>query len=107
MTETVAEREVLVKKPNGEIFNTSIQFGKPYENEKHGWCCDLIMEGIDNPHYGAGADSLQALILTMSLVESISISRINDGWSLYWPGTNEPMDVEEMFDLSSFVSCKK
>ncbi len=103
MTEIIAQRELLVKKPDGEIFNTSICFGRPYESEKNGWCCDLIMEGIDKQRYGAGIDSLQAILLTMSLAESILIARTNDGWRLYWPDKNEPMAISELFDLSSFV----
>ena len=90
------------KKPDGATFQTAIQFGKPYENEKHGWCCDLYMDGIDRPRFGAGVDSLQAVILTMSLAESILMSRLSNGWSFYWPDTLEPMNTSEIFEIDTF-----
>ena len=104
MNMVIAEREVLVSTPQGERFTTKIQFGKPYETDNRGWFCDLVMEGIDKSRYAAGADSLQSLLLTMSLAESILIDRIKNGWELYYPDTEEVMDINEFFSLSTFIS---
>lgn len=104
MTEIVAKRDLLAQSPTDEKFSTAVEFGKPYETEKHGWCCDLKMEGIEKPTYAAGMDSLQAMMLTMSLAESILISRVKNGWLFYWPDTNEIMEIHEMFNLGTFVS---
>jgi hypothetical protein len=106
MTDIIAKRELLAKSPTGITLHTAIEFGKPYETEEHGWCCDLTMEGIDKPHYAAGIDSLQAIMLTMALAESILISRLKNGWQFFWPDTNEPMDIGGLFSLGSFVSIR-
>ena len=103
----VAERDVLAITPTGDRINTKIQFGQPYETEDRGWFCDLFMEGIDKSHYAAGADSLQAILLTMSLAESILIDKVNKGWQLRYPDTEEIMEINEFFNLSSFVSLRK
>ena len=107
MTEVVAQREVLVEKPSGEMFATAIQFSKPYQSEKHGWCCDLNMKGIDKSRFGAGVDSLQAIMLTMSLAESILVAREKDGWKIYWPDTKDLMTAKNMFDVDSFVGNRE
>ena len=106
MDMVIAEREVLVSTPEGRRFVTKVQFGKPYETEDKGWFCDLEMEGIVKSHYAAGADSLQSLLLTMSLAESILIDKVKNGWQLFYPDTEEVMDINEFFSLSAFISRK-
>jgi hypothetical protein len=95
MKEAIVERALLVSTPEGEKFTTKIQLGKPYETEDRGWFCDLLMEGIDKPHYAAGADSLQAILLTISLAESILINRTKKGWQFFYPDTEELMEPRE------------
>jgi len=107
MKEIIAEREFLVIKPEGEEFVTRLQINKPYETDKHGWCCDLTMEGIDSAHYAAGADSLQAILLTLSLAESILISRKKEGWEFLYPDTRELMEVYEYIHWPEVIKYSK
>jgi hypothetical protein len=95
MREVIAERVLLVSAPDKEKFETKIQIGKPYATEDRGWFCDLLMEGIEKPQYAAGADSLQAMLLTISLAESILINRARRGWNFYYPDTEELMEPSE------------
>ena len=104
MNETVAKRLIIAKSPSGETFTTAVEFGMPYETANRGWFCDLKMEGICKPQYAAGMDSLQAIMLTMSLAEGILLGKEKKGWSFFWPETIEPMEIEEMFSLESFAS---
>jgi hypothetical protein len=92
MKEIIAERDLLVSTDEGDKFTTKIQLGKPYKTEDRGWFCDLFMEGIDTPNYAAGADSLQAILLTLSLAESILINRTKKGWRFFYPDTEELME---------------
>jgi hypothetical protein len=107
MTKVFAERDLLVEGPEGNTFTTKIQFGIPYESEQHGWLCDISMAGITKDQYAAGHDSLQAVMLSVSLCESILLSKQNKGWQFFYPDTKEVMDVGEMFNLSTFVSLNK
>ncbi|MBW9260851.1 MAG: hypothetical protein K1564_04680 [Candidatus Thiodiazotropha sp. (ex. Lucinisca nassula)] len=97
----------IAQSPNGEEFTTAVEFSMPYETEKLGWFCNLRMKGIQEPQYAAGTDSLQALMLTLSLAEATLLGCSKKGWQFFWPDTNEPMKIEEMFSLESFVSTKK
>jgi len=107
MNQVFAEREILVEDPEGNTFLTKIQFGTPHESEKRGWLCDVSIIGVEKDHYGAGQDSLQAIMLTLSLCESILLSKIDKGWKFFFPDTKEVMEVTEMFNLNSFVSIRK
>ena len=107
MTEIIAERELLAKSPKGDLFRTIIRFGRPYERERYEWHCDLAMEGIDKVRYGIGVDSLQAMVLTLVLAESILVSRLESGWQFFWPDTEEPMTIGEMFKPDNYANIVK
>ncbi len=107
MKEAIVERELLVSNPEGDKFETKIQFSKPHKTERKGWLCDLVMDGIDKPRYAAGADSLQAILLTISLAESILINRSEQGWRFFYPDSEEQMQPDEFILWPETVKMHK
>lgn len=107
MSEIVAKRGILAQGIDGKIFSTAVEIGKPYRTEEGEWFCNLRIEGVNKHVCVAGIDSLQAIMLTMSLAECILLSRVEKGWQFFWPDTNELMEIEEMFNLKNFASIRK
>ena len=99
----IAERELLFIAPNGEEILSSIQLGKPYLSEKYGTLCDFEIPKIHKKQFGAGADGIQAIILTMSMVETILSLKIKKGWAMFLPDTKEEVKLHEIFDITSLM----
>ena len=78
-TEVLAERSLLFVSPDGDEISSTLQIGAPYVDESHGYCCDFEIPEIEKKRYAAGVDTLQALLLTLSLAESILERRCSQG----------------------------
>jgi hypothetical protein len=104
--EIIAERNLLFVKPDGAEINSHIQFGRPYFTEEHGWCCDCEIPRIEKRRYGAGVDGIQALLLTMSLVETLLEVKRSLGWKFLWPDTRHETLPREIFEAGHFLRTR-
>jgi hypothetical protein len=63
--------------------------------------------GVLKRRYGAGIDGLHALLLTMSLVETLLESKHSEGWRFLWPDTRDQTSPQEIFEGAHFARMRK
>ena len=107
MNNVIAERELIFVSPEGKEMLSSLQFGMPYSSERHGYCVDFEIPQIEKLRFGAGVDGIQALLLTMSLAESILASKCSEGWKILWPDSRHETNIEEIFEIEHFELLRK
>jgi hypothetical protein len=100
--EVMAERQLLFISPEGKEILSSLQIGHPYVKEAHGVCCDCEVPEILNRTYAAGVDGIQAILLTLSLLESRLTDKCSNGWRILWPDTREATSPRELFEAEHF-----
>ncbi len=104
--EIFAGRSLVFVAPDGTETLSQIQFGRPYMLEELAWRCDYEVPNILKRRYGAGIDGLQALLLTMSLVETLLESKRSDGWRLLWPDSRDETSPRQIFDADHFARMR-
>jgi hypothetical protein len=104
--DVIAERSLLFVAPDGTEIISKIQFGRPYTNEAHGWCCDFEIPDVQSRTYGAGIDGIQAILLTMSLAETLLEMKLSDGWKIRWPDTFHEIAPREIFEADHFFKLR-
>jgi hypothetical protein len=105
-TEIIAERTLLFISPDGTEIVSSIQFGRPHSDAKHNFRCDFEIPNVEKRRFGAGVDTLQALLLTMSLAESILESKRALGWRMLWPDTRDEILPKDLFEADHFAKIR-
>jgi hypothetical protein len=105
-TEVMAERQLLFISPEGKEIFTSVQVGAPYIREAHGVCCDCEVPEVLSRTYAAGVDGIQAILLTLSLLESRLTDKHSKGWRILWPDTREPTSPRELFEADHFARLR-
>jgi hypothetical protein len=102
-----ADRSLIFVAPDGQETPSQIQFGRPYMVEELSWHCDFEVPGVLKRRYGAGIDGLQALLLTMSLVETLLESKYSEGWRFLWPDTRDEISPQEIFEGAHFARMRQ
>ena len=97
MEKIMAERSLIFIAPDGNEIISSIQFGIPYETEKHGYLCDFEIPDIVKAMSGAGIDGIQVIILSMLNAKSLLEARYDSGWRYLWADTREQTTLSEIF----------
>jgi len=93
-SEVFADRSLIFVAPDGVEIPSRLQLGRPRMVQELSWHCDFEVPGVLSRRHGAGIDGLQALLLTMSLVETLLEAKRSDGWRFLWPDTrDETSDV--------------
>lgn len=83
---SVARRELVGERADGERFNIVIRIGMPYEVNDVSWACPVAVDGVDRKLADMhGVDSWQAMLLAISLVRSRLEHFLETGGRLYWP----------------------
>lgn len=59
----------------------------------------IELEHFYKPLYIYGADSLQSLGLAISMIQARLQTIVDDGWTLFYPGTEDIADPRLMLDL--------
>lgn len=84
----IAERQFEGRK-NGKTFIITVRIGKPFPDQKDEgcWYCPYSIEVDDTKRlfYGAGVDSLQALRIALSMIETELVSKFAH-LNLTWMG---------------------
>jgi hypothetical protein len=83
---TLASRDLIGERPNGERFDIRVRIGQPYQVNDVSWACPVALDGVD-PHLPDihGIDSWQALLLAISLLRNRLEHFLETGGKLYWP----------------------
>ena len=82
-------------KPSGERVTFRVEFG-PILNAGQDFHCRVRFHGWgDSPPDIWGGDSLQALVLAVSLVHSILADFVQRGGRILWPDTDTDYDLDE------------
>ncbi|HEX5206730.1 MAG TPA: hypothetical protein VFW10_02915 [Steroidobacteraceae bacterium] len=83
---SVARRELVGERADGERFNIVIRIGMPYVVNDVSWACPVAVDGVDQKLADMhGIDSWQAMLLAISLVRSRLEHFLETGGKLYWP----------------------
>lgn len=105
--EVIAKRQLLFISPEGKEVVSSIQIGAPYFKEEHGMCCDCEVPEVLKKTYAVGIDGIQAILLTMSLLESRLTDKCSEGWRILWPDTRETTSPRELFEVEHFMRIRE
>jgi hypothetical protein len=105
-TDVFANRTLIFVAPDGAETLSQIQFGRPYMLEELAWRCDWEIPNVMKRRYGAGIDGLHALLLTMSLVETLLESKHSDGWRFFRPDTRDETLPRQIFEADHFARMR-
>jgi hypothetical protein len=104
-TQVLASRSVLAVKPDGERLTLTPTIGMPYEVSPQEWVCPAILHGLDTPTVNVhGIDAWQAIQLAYELLTRLLGDFVDEGGALYWPGTEEPMKLDELLPKARLKS---
>jgi hypothetical protein len=92
---SIAERTLDLLKPSGERVTFRVEFG-PIHGDGQNFRCPVRFHGWgDSPPDIRGYDSLQALVLAVTLVHSILDDFVRRGGRVLWPGTDDDYDLDQ------------
>ena len=98
MAATIAERELVCVKPNGERVSVTLRIGTPYRASDVDWACPVSAEGLyaklADIH---GIDSFQALALAQKLLLQLMSGVVEDGGSFRNANVDTPIDIKQLF----------
>jgi hypothetical protein len=106
VTDVFASRTLIFVAPDGSETLSQIQLGRPYMIEVLAWRCDFEIPNVLKRRHGAGIDGLHALLLTMSLVETLLESKHSDGWRFLWPDERDETSPRQIFDADHFARMR-
>jgi hypothetical protein len=101
-----AYRTLIFVAPDGLETLSQIQLGRPYMMEELAWRCDYEIANVLKRRHGAGLDGLHALLLTMSLVETLLESKQSEGWRFLWPDTRDETSPRQIFEADHFARMR-
>ena len=105
MKSPLASRPILAVKPNGERLAVVLTIGHPYEVTPEEWAISVAMSGLHGRLGDLhGIDAWQVVLLAYRFVAQLLGHFVNEGGKLYWPETEEPMELEAL--LPGFNSKK-
>ncbi len=97
MTPLIAERNFDGVDPQGKRINFQFSLEAPEKIDDESWGCTLRMSGfVDKPRRVVGQDSWQALSLAFTLAEQLLTYFVQDGGTLFWEDSDEPMLVKDV-----------
>lgn len=89
----IAELHLDAKRPNSDRRSLCIAISQPEPDPKdlrgNTYRTLLEFEGFEKPKYIYGDGSLQSLTLTIALLRVLLKSITEDGWTLYYPGSED------------------
>lgn len=96
----IASRKLLAVYADGREGIVTIGVGVPYEVEPELWACPVLMEGVHERLVDQhGVDSWQAMQLAYQLIAQLLGYFVEEGGSLLWLESREPMPVSELVPL--------
>ena len=101
--EIIAERKLIFISPDGNESLSSIQLGKPYSSDEHGYCCDIEIPNIKKRRFAPGVDAIQAIQLSIFMLASILDVMKNKGWKILWPDTRHETTAREIYEVDQFA----
>ncbi len=105
-TGVFAERTVDLLTSKGERIPFRVRFG-PIESVTQSFRCKVSFEGWgDSPPAIWGYDSVQAFLLSITLVHSILSDFVGQGGRVFWPGTSEDYDLSAWGTASKSCQAK-
>jgi len=94
----IASRKLWAECPKRGGFEITLQLGAPYRASLVDWACPIavvgLYESLADQH---GVDSWQALVLAMSLAQTLLQSFVDDGGSLLESPGGESIDIKSLF----------
>ena len=98
MNTPLASRSLVAVKPNGERIAVELAIGHPYELTPEEWAISVSMRGI-RARLGDihGIDAWQVIQLAYSFIGQLMEQFVEEGGRLYWPETDEPIELHELF----------
>ena len=98
MDDTIAQTEIHCVPSSGDSFTTTLQVGRPWQDDRGMWSCSLSMDNLfreDHPIFGD--DSLQALCLALAFARSQLQDFVSRGGQLFIPGTRDAFPLNAYF----------
>jgi hypothetical protein len=98
MTGFIAEKVIDALDAKGERLQFRLGIEAPRQIDDVSWGCGLLMEGVGRQPYHrvVGYDAWQALTLAVRLVEQLLTYFVEDGGSLFWEGSENPMAISDV-----------
>ncbi len=96
----IASRKLKAVDSKGKAFDLEIIVGQPYEVDEVQWSCPVSLKGLDNKlDHVSGIDSLQALMLALSLIRVLVEDFVEKGGNIFWFDDSKPASVEELLPM--------
>lgn len=93
----LASRSVLAVTQSGERLTVTPTIGFPYEITSEEWACPVSLRGLDTQIVDIhGIDAWQVIQLAYELLVQLMGQFIKGGGKLYWPESEEPMELDEL-----------
>jgi hypothetical protein len=96
MKELIAECSIIFCPPDGKEILTSVQVGRPRQEDDLKWACDVEIPGVDRPRTIHGTDSLHALILAVGYLSDRLEHLVSNGALLLSPNNREPAAINDI-----------
>lgn len=99
MDKYIAERELVLIKPDGKESVVTIRIGRPYKVDGLQWSCPVEMEGFHKKLADqSGTDSFQSLMLAQKLIRDLLKYHIEDGGQILSVEDRTPIDIIVLFE---------
>ena len=99
MDKYIAERELVLIKPDGKERVVTIRIGQPYKVDDLQWSCPVEMEGFHKKLADqSGTDSFQSLMLAQKLIRDLLKYHIEDGGQILSVEDRTPIDIIVLFE---------
>jgi hypothetical protein len=97
MNNLLASRTILAVKPNGKRFTVVLAIGQPYEVTPEEWAIPVSMSGLHSRLGDIhGIDAWQVIQLAYEFIVQLIGHVVEEGGRLYWPETEEPIELDEL-----------
>lgn len=94
----LASRAIGAVSPDGRHIEVTLRLGIPYEVASEEWACPVAIEGLqERLHDIHGIDAWQALQLAHNLLAQLLGHFVEEGGTLVWPGSLEPLALGDVF----------
>jgi hypothetical protein len=102
--DVVAEHQIDVLYPDGEMISVHIRVGRPQPHpEGNGdWGCEVQAEGLriwEGPNKLYGVGSLHALMIAVGFLHRMLSAEVERGAVLHWQGGEEALCADDLFVL--------
>jgi len=99
MQDTIAERELIGIRNDGEKVLLRLRIGRPYPASDIDWACPVAVDGLHkrlaDQH---GVDSFQSLALAQALCRKLLEGFVKDGGTILSADGTSPVDLNELFE---------